>query len=395
MRVLLATWPTSSHYFSMVGPGWALRSAGHDVRTISTPGVEGAVMRSGLSLSITGPRLDLASVWQGFQKRPSEGVSKAEHERLRSARAFSMFAMGAREMLDDVLAFALDWRPDIILYEPRMYAALKAARVLGVPAVRTLGGTDYTFTRRDAEREAMDELFESIGLAGESPFGDLTLDPCPPSLQVPDDGTISRQSMRYVPYNGPAVVPSWLSARPERPRVFISLGTMVATIMGSMNFVLDIIHSVAALDVEVLAGVFSDQRELMGELPENVRLVEDMPLYLMLPTCDAVVHHGGAGTMLTTVTSGVPQLILASGGDTVLCAERITATGAGSSVRGWTTTPQEIRAEVSQLLEDTSFREAAGRLAKENDCQPAPSELVSRLESLALTGVPDSVPAGR
>ncbi|WP_433336415.1 nucleotide disphospho-sugar-binding domain-containing protein [Spirillospora sp. CA-294931] len=383
MRVLQASWPTPSHFFSQVPVAWALRSAGHEVRIISAPGIEGAVLRSGLPLSTVGSELNPGAAWKGFSLRPEEGTDEREHERERSARAFSMFATGAVEMLDDVARFCEAWEPDLVLYEPRMYAALKAARTLGVPAVRVLPGPDYTFTRREDERAQVEELFGRIGLAGEDPFGDLTLDPCPPSLQVDDGGAVNRLRMRFVPYNGSAVVPDWLSARPARPRVFISLGTMVATLLGNMNFVQDAIRAIAELDVEVLAGVFSDQRELLGELPGNVRLVEDMPLHLMLPTCDAVVHHGGAGTLLTTASYGVPQLLLSSVGDTVLTARQITAAGAGVSVRAWDATPERIRTLVSDLLGQPSYKQAAVRLAGENARQADPADIVARLEDLA------------
>ncbi|MBA9005504.1 nucleotide disphospho-sugar-binding domain-containing protein [Thermomonospora cellulosilytica] len=383
MRVLLATWPTPSHYFSMVSPGWALRSAGHDVRIVSPPGAEGAVLRSGLTISITGPRLNPAAAWKGFEMRPGAGVDEAEHERERSARAFSMFAAGAREMVDELVALARSWRPDLVLYEPRMYAALKAARDLGVPAVRVLPGPDYTYTRLADEREQLDELWKELELEDADPLGDLTLDPCPPSLQVDDGGTVSRLGVRNVPYNGSAVVPPWLSERPARPRVFISLGTMVATLLGSMNFVHDTICALAGLDVEVLAGVFSDQRELLGAVPGNVRLVEDMPLHLMLPTVDVAVHHGGSGTLLTTAAHGVPQLVLSSFGDTVLAARQIAGTGAGKALRAWDATPDRVCALVGELLETPSFGEAATRLAEENARRPAPAAIVGALEELA------------
>ncbi|MCP2341098.1 nucleotide disphospho-sugar-binding domain-containing protein [Actinomadura rupiterrae] len=390
MRVLLATWPTASHYFTLVPPAWALRAAGHEVMFVSAPGVEGAAMRSGLTLSVAGEELDLASVWAGFTKRP--GSDKAEHEKRRAARAFEMFALGAREMAGPVLDLAREWRPDLILFEPRMYAAVRAAKILGVPAVRVLPGPDYTLARDADEREARDRLFAELGISGADPFGDLTLDPCPPSMQIDDGGLVARQRMQFIPYAGPSVIPAWLAEPPERPRVFISLGSMVSTILGNMNFVHEAILAIASLDVEVLAGVFGGQADLLGELPGNVRVAEDVPLHLMLPSCDAVVHHGGGGTTLTTVAGGVPQLILASGGDTVLNARRTVASGAGASIPAWESTPAEIGKAVADVLAAPSLRDAARRVAAENRAQPHTSEVVARLETLAAHGAPASAP---
>jgi hypothetical protein len=46
-----------------------------------------------------------------------------------------------------------------------------------------------------------------------------------------------------------------------------------------------------------------------GTLPRNVRATGYLPLDLVLPSCSAVVHHGGGGTFTTAVAERVPQLI--------------------------------------------------------------------------------------
>ncbi|WP_283133452.1 nucleotide disphospho-sugar-binding domain-containing protein [Rhizohabitans arisaemae] len=385
MRVMLATWATASHYFSTVILAWALRAAGHEVRVVASPGVEDAVLRSGLPLTVIGPPLDLASVWKGFGMLPDTGGDAAAHERARSARALSMFTMGAEQTVDELTGFARAFRPDVVVYEPRMYAAIKAAREVGAPAVRLLPGPDYTGTRREAEREALDELWERLKLGDADPLGDLTLDPCPPGLQV--DLPVVRQRMRFVPYNGPAIVPPWTAEPPSARRVFISLGTLVATLTGQMSYVRDVIEAAASLDdVEVVLGVFGDQTALLGPLDPRVRVVEDMPLHLLLPTCSAVVHHGGSGTLLTTMSAGVPQLVLSSVGDTLLNGRQITASGAGLATVGLAgAAPERIREALGSLLAEPSYGLAARALAAENTAQPAVGDVVRELERLAAS----------
>jgi hypothetical protein len=41
-----------------------------------------------------------------------------------------------------------------------------------------------------------------------------------------------------------------------------------------------------------------------------VRVVDFVPLNALLPTCSAVVHHGGSGTFAAVLEHGVPQLII-------------------------------------------------------------------------------------
>ena len=63
----------------------------------------------------------------------------------------AMFGAVAEAMTPAVLDFAAHWRPDLVVYEPRAYAGVVAADRLGVPLVRHLWGTDYTYLRRADE----------------------------------------------------------------------------------------------------------------------------------------------------------------------------------------------------------------------------------------------------
>ncbi|MBR8745597.1 nucleotide disphospho-sugar-binding domain-containing protein, partial [Nocardiopsis sp. MG754419] len=97
----------------------------------------------------------------------------------------------------------------------------------------------------------------------------------------------------YVPFNGPAVVPRWLRADPERPRVALTLGlSAVERLAGYSVSVGEVLRSLAGLDVEVVATVAASHQRDLPELPDNVRVVEFAPLHALLPTCSAVVHHG-------------------------------------------------------------------------------------------------------
>ncbi|GII81015.1 glycosyl transferase [Sphaerisporangium rufum] len=380
MRVLFATWATRSHYYPLVPLAWALRAAGHEVRIAGQPDAGDMVTRSGLPFVPAGPALDLGAVIEGVREVPAPDASRAERERARSATAVRMFMAGSAAMADDLLDFARGWRPDLVVYEPRGYAALRAARELGVPAVRSLsGGTDYTYVREEIERPILADLAGRWGLG--DVHGDLTVDPCPPSLQVP--GPLPRRYMRYVPFNGGGTVPGGLGGPAPRPRVLVTFGVTFAKHAGNLAPVRLATEAVGGLPVEVLVAAFAEQRALLGELPEGVRLIESMPLHLLLPAVSAVVHQGGAGTMLTSAACGVPQMILPSIADEPLNARRLQEQGAGRQAHLGDATPEVIRAEVAALLDDASHRDAAAKLREEIEGQAAPAEIVAELESLA------------
>jgi UDP:flavonoid glycosyltransferase YjiC (YdhE family) len=375
MRVLFTTFPVPSHYFPMVPLGWALRAAGHEVRVACAPSLTTAVTSSGLP-AVTVPEADLASAWRGLsQPGRTEPPPAAE----RSARAIAMFAMVARETAAQTIAFARDWHAQLIVYEPRAYAGVLAAHALGLPLVRHLSGVDYTFLQAESERTALAELWHRSGADGADPLGTLTVDPCPPSLQVP--APVARQAIRYVPYNGPALEPGWLRDKPGRPRVCISAGTALPGRRDMVASARQAIGALAGLDAEVIVAAGS-RPELLEPIPGHFRVIESLPLHLLLPTCDAIVHHGGAGTALTAAACGVPQLLLPDGGDRFLHAGQLAAAGAGISISQAEASPEAIAGAARCLLADPCYRQAARRIQHEVARQAAPAQIVDALAGL-------------
>ena len=116
---------------------------------------------------------------------------------------------------------------------------------------------------------------------------------------------------------------------------------------------------------------------------EGLRVVDWMPLSMLLPTCDAIINQGGPGTVLAAAAYGVPQLIIPHFSAQPLYAELLTATGAGISLK-----PDELEAgtildAVRELLEGPTVRSSARALCEEIHAQPSPAQLVPILESLA------------
>jgi UDP:flavonoid glycosyltransferase YjiC (YdhE family) len=375
MKLLFVTFPAPSHYFPMVPLAWACRCAGHDVLVACPPSFTGVVTRSGLPAVATGPEPDLAAPWKS---NPSQETSPAE---LRHARAMAMFTMAAAETAGQTVEFARAWRPDLIVYEPRAYAGPLTADALGVPLVRHLYGTDYTFARAEPEAPALDALLRRFGAEETDPLGAMTIDPCPPRMQIP--GPARRQRIRYVPYNGPGGCPPWLLHRDARLRVCVSRGLTHAKTAEELAPVREAVIALAPLHAEIVAAVPEGGASLLGPVPGNVRVAESVPLHLLLPSCAAIVHQGGAGTTMTAVSCGVPQLVLPDVADRVLNAAQLAAAGAGLAIPHDEATGDKIAGSVLRLLEEPSYTGAARALAREVACQPTPADAVPALEDLA------------
>ncbi|MFD7929849.1 nucleotide disphospho-sugar-binding domain-containing protein, partial [Streptomyces sp. NPDC059742] len=114
----------------------------------------------------------------------------------------------------------------------------------------------------------------------------------------------------------------------------------------------------------------------------NARLLPFVPLHVLAPTCDAVIHHAGPGTLAAVARHGVPQLSLPYSFDEPLFAGALSAYGAGLHIDPERTAGDTVRAQVLRLLGEPGFRAAAGRLGEEFAALPSPNALVPRLEEL-------------
>ncbi len=402
MRVLFIAWAWSSHFNPMVPLGWALRAAGHEVMVVSHPNFVPTITRAGLPALPAGRPVDLQaemsdavrrSTWNPRMHNP--GTASDPIKRRRGMSVLRIAAASADAMADDTVSFARSWQPDCVVFEPTALLGPVLAGALGVPSYRLLWTIDFTSSITAVEDEILGELAQRLGAPRVNALGDVTLDPCPPRLQTGYDNP--RQPMRFIPYNGPAVLPPWLRARPRRPRVCITWGATLQGI-GMQDQVLSarVADALADRDVEVVLAVTEEQRKALPALPDNVVHAGPVPLHLLLPSCAAVVHQGGGGTLMTAMASGVPQFILPLAPDTVLNAQQVAGTGAGRQLWSGDLGDDALTEALAEFLDDLApYREGAAQLRAEHLDLPTPTETVrdlrhqvlgTRESGLAVTG---------
>ncbi|SEB30878.1 UDP:flavonoid glycosyltransferase YjiC, YdhE family [Streptomyces misionensis] len=409
MRVLftVSDWP--AHYFPMVPLGWALQAAGHEVRVACAPSQVTAVSGAGLSAVPVLGDLDmvflarfqnLTDIRAGTWRYPElPGLHPDTGEELAGLDGFDFetYATECRRRIAretatgvaGVLELVRSWRPDLVVHDRLSMEGVLAARALGVPHVAHLWGpvgTAESDPRLHPLPVDYTRAFPRNGLPEMGPeLIEYVIDPCPPSLAPPTRAT--RLPVRYVPYNGPGAMEPWALEPPARPRVCVLWSNSVSTSYGAGSYLAPrVVRALAGLDVEVVVPVHPDDAARLGELPPNVRTVERFPLHLLLPSCAAIVHHGGAGTVMTAAAAGVPQLALTFGPEQDADGGRLAATGAGLHITGDRATEAAVRGAVAALLGGPTHRAAAGRLAGENAARPVPADLVGPLERLAATG---------
>ncbi|MFG3496485.1 activator-dependent family glycosyltransferase [Streptomyces sp. NPDC047928] len=420
MRVLLTAFAMDAHFNGVVPLAWALRTAGHEVRVASQPALTDSVTRAGLTSVPVGTDHQVQAVMgvmapgvfalhrdpDYLENRP-ELLDRTFLEASTTMLTAAFYSqINNDSMVDDLVDFARWWRPDLVIWEPFTFAGGIAAHVTGAAHARLLWGPDLFLRvyerfrqvladepaehRDDALREWLGWTLSRFGaaFAPEVISGQWTIDQMPPSVRLATSGP--SVPMRFVPYNGPvpAVVPPWLRRDPDRPRVCLTQGiTERTTGFSGLPRAGELLELIAELDVEVVATVKADERAGLPPLPGNVRVVDSVPLHVILPSCAAVVHHGGAGTWATAALSGVPQLALAWQWDDVFRAGRLEKLGAGLFVPpGTDGGAAYVRDRLGQLLSDASFARGAARIREEMLDAPAPNAVVPVLEDLAAAG---------
>jgi UDP:flavonoid glycosyltransferase YjiC (YdhE family) len=395
MRVLFTTWAWPGHYYPMVPMAWALRAAGHEVRMTSQPELLPAMRASGLPVSAVGGDLDLVAAYRGGTRPVTDDGSTtqafmAQRGTVKPSRQSRLGLYGdvAAAMTGDLLALARSWRPDLIVFDPLTWAGALVARLVGVPAVRSLFGPDITWsTQVTPEVASWATLVDGhgLGLDDVDLLGVSSVDLCPPSLQIP--APLHRIRTRYVPYNGPSEVPAWLPDRPARPRICLTWGTSTERRLGGEGFLPEAVLDGAAkladgYGAELVLAITASQREKLPTLPEHVRVVESVPLDALLPTCRAIIHQGGAGSMLTAARHGLPQIAVTTFVDQAANGYQLVAAGVGHNLAANGLTAAELLAAGQALLDDPGYGKRAEGVRREMLAQPSPADAVTQLAEL-------------
>ncbi|MEV0131853.1 activator-dependent family glycosyltransferase [Dactylosporangium sp. NPDC050688] len=408
MRVLFVTLPEKSHLFCMTPIAWAVRAAGHEVRVASSPAFTDVIARTGMTAVGVGDDSNISAAMA--QHRESQEVESVDWSELDPAkltweRELERAQMGAwgfayynEPMIADLVAFARHWRPDLVVWDPLTYAGPLAAGAVGAAHVRSMCFADVWAMKRQLFTKLRDEVpqqqredpmadwlgghAEALGgtFTEELITGQLTLDPLPERLSVPSD--VRRVPVRFVPYNGPAVVPDWLAEPAARPRVCLSLGAANTERYGG-DYVSKaaVLEALSDLDVEVVAALLPAQVQELDRVPDNARVVQSVPLHALLPSCAALIHHGGFGSYATALVHGVPQLFVSTPvADQTLRATGLQEAGAGLFLPHVQAGPQQIRDAVSRLVSEPGFAGNAATLRDEALRRPAPAQVVAELE---------------
>jgi UDP:flavonoid glycosyltransferase YjiC (YdhE family) len=104
-----------------------------------------------------------------------------------------------------------------------------------------------------------------------------------------------------------------------------------------------------------------------------------VPMHDLLADIDLVVCHGGAGTVLGVLATGLPMVVVPQGADQSMHADRAANAGAAIQLLADDFTPEAVAQAVDTVLSTASYRNNARRIANQIAAMPSPEELVTTL----------------
>jgi hypothetical protein len=378
MKVLVVSVPALGHLNPLLPLVKALLAGGDQVVVASGVDVAPTVKAAGAEFFAAGQGEDawMDQLRQRTRGAPGDGIAPERILHYFVPRAFGEIA--AADMIDGVLECGRRLAPDLVLFDNLALAGPLAADLLGVPGINHLLGPLADHEVFELANDAVSPLWRSFGRDAPGHAGvyrDLTIGICPPSLErlkVPCGEVLSLR---------PTPLPTAPATRSTRPLVYVTFGTF-------FNYNLEIFRAVLEgladepIDVMVTVGADGDPAALTP-FPANTSVERFIPQAELLPRCQAVVHHGGAGTTFGALAHGLPQLVVPQGADNFAHAAMVERAGEAVVLLPGEATASKVRDGVRRILAEPTYADAARRTADEIAVMPGPPEVAEALRVYA------------
>ncbi|MCE7000424.1 glycosyltransferase [Saccharothrix sp. S26] len=386
MKYLFTSMPVLAHFLPLVPLAQQLVLDGEDVLVATTGAAADAARRAGLTTVEAGARLDAREPYDRLLRiidAGDAGKGPVDEDSMRLHGEY--FGEVGLRMLDDLLDIGRAWGADAVVYPGIHSAALVAAHQLG--AVGVLHGYGSPLPTFDPALAHI--LASRDDLPDRVPEAEVEIDVFPPSLtnfaQLPwtNGEPAHRLRMRYGSFNGAADVPRWLLGAREVPRVVLTCGSTETQARGGQTY-REVIEALDGTPCEavVLAGSARLDR-LPDPLPSWVRVEKWLPLKFALDHSDAIVHHAGSGTVMSSIAAGLPQVGIPTPGTvSVGNARSIEAVGAGTMLDLDALDRGELAKAVLAALTSQEQKDAALALQRELWDLPSVREVATRLGAI-------------
>jgi len=385
MRVLFCTTGGLGHLLPLRPLAAALRSRGHKVAWVTAPDALRVLQADDFELWAAGPtfedsRRQFRQAYAVAVRLAGEPLSAYMFPRLFGAVLAPAMLEGIDQAIDG-------WRPDFVVHEPAALAAPLACARRGLPHVAHGYGLRLPPTHLEDAMAFFGSHWQAHGLAVPADGGlyrHLYLDIAPASLEPssdPEENVYRFNAYRRMD-SPPPPLPAELQAAlrrpvPGRPRIYVTFGTVFNRSPGLATAA----GAAARLGgtVVVTAGWDGDL-EPLAALGPDVHVHRFVDQAAVLQHCDAVVSHGGAGTLLGAASRGLPHLVLPQAADHFRNARALERANAGRGVEPASQSLKCVASTLSAVLQSDSLHRGAQALAQEMADVPDAAGAVATLE---------------
>jgi MGT family glycosyltransferase len=352
--VLIVSWGGGGNLPPLLAAGTLLTARDHRVRVL-------------VSSATRQPAVDAGFDVVSYRRSPNPNADTAFEE-----QAAQMMAIAAGpEIALDVRSVAAELRPDLMVVDCMLPAAIAAGESTGIPTVSLVHfpyGLARTQMLRGAGAWTTDRAQLNITRSG------LGLEPARDDLAawesaelllvtVPKWFDLATDFPANVVHAGPLGVtrpPHRGSTSEGRPLVLLTFSTTV--MQGQVALIQRVCDAIAGLALDAILTLGPAVSAEAIRVPRNLEASTYGDHDQLLPRCAAVVTHGGLGTTLRSLAHGTPLLLLPLGRDQEFNAGRVVELGAGIRLPHDASAP-EIASGLLELLAQPRFREAAADAA--------------------------------
>src|SRR5882724_6056156 len=384
MRMLFSSVAGFGSLHPVIALARAARAAGHDVAIATSDVQRSTIERLGFAFFPAGsnPGAEMR------RRHPDVPVPPVNDESLRRVLQFMFGDIYVELMLPGLLEACRSWRPEVIVRGHIALAPMIAAEELDIPHVAIeeaasgeLATNEAMFAEPLTRWRRERRLPANLHLASLRRY--LWLVPFPPSLRhdgAPFGPTARRIQPLIFNETRDSLPPTWLDTLPAGPVVHVSLGTVAQ----QPELLRKIVDGLAEEPFTVvLATGTPNVAEALGTLPANVISVPFVPHSLLLPRCDALITHAGAGSLITGIMAGLPMVLVPLFGDQPPNAACAVRAGAGIILDAATLSPQSVCHATRVVLAEPRYRESVQRVRDEAKGLPDHAEAVRWLEYVA------------
>ena len=394
MRVLFNSTPLYSHLTPTLPLAQGLQAAGHEVVFATGPESIAQVRAAGVSALTAGHTYAEALQRYNSVFPPESLADLSAGQRWEHIVEHGSIALVSAATAVDLVPFAQQWRPDLVIGNITAVAGMVAAALTGARHVMHAFGPPKTAEIANSRRRGLTRLYERWGVDPSrawTDFEDPYLEIWPSALAAapgqagerrplyPDSWPMRPESALPLPVVPPR--PALLEGLPYDKTAYVTLGTTYNRAPGVFEGLFEALRD-ERVNVVATIGVDADPAAF-GELPQHVRVAGFVPQSQILPHCDLVVCQAGAGTVLGALAHGLPLVMLPVASDHHDIARHVEAGGAGLVCAPGQESTDAVREALHRVGAEPAFRAAAAEVREQMFEMPDTAQVVARLEKLA------------